>query len=638
MESIDYHNLGLRVGLEIHQQLATKRKLFCHCKPDLIKRDPDRLIIRYMRPTLSETGEIDEASKKEFKKRKKIIYETYYDLCPYEVDEIPPYEVDRESLITALLVARLFKMDVPDILMVSRKQYLDGSVPSGFQRTILVALNGELELSSGKKIGINQICLEEDAARKIKEDERSVTYRVDRLGIPLIEITTDASLNSPDEVLDAALRIGALLRATGKARRGIGTIRQDINVSIKGGARIEIKGVQKPEWFKKLIDNEIQRQLKLIEIKEKLAERGITKEVIMREEPKDITHLFKNTKAKFIKKAISRGEKILGVKLPGFGGLLGIEIQPGKRFGKEFAERVSVIVGLKGIIHTDELPAYGISENDKDNLFKEFSADRERDCVAFVVGPEEKIYDAIVEIKERAIAALYGVPEETRRANPDGTTSFERLIGTAARLYPDTDSPPIFITDDLLREVSEIKVELPWVKIERYVKELGLSEMHAKSIVLSEWGPLFEELLAENVNPKLAAYTIVETFTSLRREGVDVDSIDQDKIKRMFLLVRDGKIAKEAIPDVLTYLAKNPEKDATDAIKALGLERMSIEELEEIIEEVIKENYNLIEERGMGAFSPLMGHVMKRVKGKIDGKTVSEVLRKKINEKLISKK
>jgi len=631
-ESINYDDVGLRVGLEIHQQLSSKRKLFCYCRPELIKDEPEILVVRYMRPTLGETGEMDEAAKKEFKKRKKIIYETYNRLCPYEIDGVPPYHVDEESLKTALLIAKLFRMDIPDVVMVSRKQYLDGSVPSGFQRTILIALHGEMELSNGKKLGITQLCLEEDAARKISENENTVTFRVDRLGIPLVEITTDSTLSTPEEVLDAALRIGAILRATGKVKRGLGTVRQDINVSIKGGARVEIKGVQRPEWFKRLIDNEILRQKKLVEIAEELRKRGITNDNIMKENAKDITKIFEKTKAKFIQKAIKRGEKVFAVRLPGFGGLMGREIQKGKRFGKEFAERVSVIVGLKGIIHTDELPAYGITEEEKKSLFNELNADPEKDCVAFVVGPEDKCLDAIKEIKERALQALKGVPEETRRAHEDGTTSFERPLGTAARLYPDTDSPPIHITKEIIEEIDKIEIEYPWEKIKRYKEQYGLSENRAKEIALSEYSLLFEDLVKAGVNPKLVATTLTETMKALARDGYKVYDIEEEKIKQMFLYVHNGKIAKEAIPDILMALSKDTTKSIDKVIKEIGLEKIGEKELEEIIEQIIQENINLVRERGERAFSPLMGHVMSKVRGKIDGKTVSQKLREKLRK------
>jgi len=632
---INYKEVGLRVGLEIHQQLKSKRKLFCYCKPELIKEEPDKLVIRYMRPTLGETGEIDPTMLKEFKKKRYVVYQVYTDRnCLYEIDEIPPHEVDRESLITALMIARLFKMKIPDVLIVSRKQYLDGSVPSGFQRTILVGLDGYLELSNGKKLGVTHICLEEDAARKISEDKEKIVFRVDRLGIPLIEIGTRPDLNSPEEVLDAALRIGSLLRATRRVIRGLGTIRQDINVSISGGARVEIKGVQRPEWFKLLIDNEIRRQLKLIEISKKLRERGVAHELIRREEPLEVTDVFSNTQAKFIKKALKRGEVVLALKLPGFSGILGEEILPGRRFGKEFAERVSVIVGLAGIIHTDELPAYGISEEEKRELFNKTNADPQRDAVVIVIGPKEKVYEALDEVKERAILALEGVPQETRKANPDGTTSFERPLGTAARLYPDTDSPPIKITRELLNEAEQNLPEYPWVREKRYIKELNLPAPVAKRIVMSDRSELFEDIIKMNISPKLVATVLLDLMTSLRRDGYPVDEISDDKILDLFRIFAQGKISKEAFPDLLMYLSKNPDKSVEDALRSLRVKSISLQELERIIDDIINRNINLLKERGEKAFKPLMGDVMKIVRGKIDGRVVSQTLLRKIRDKL----
>ncbi len=633
--TVSYSDVGLRVGLEIHQQLKSRRKLFCYCKPELIKEEPDFTVIRYMRPTLGETGEIDPTMLKEFKKGRYVVYQVYKDKnCLYEIDEIPPHEVDRESLVTSIMIAKLFKMKIPDILVVSRKQYLDGSVPSGFQRTILVGLEGYLELSNGKKLGITHICLEEDAARKISEDAEKIVFRVDRLGIPLIEIGTKPDLNSPDEVLDAALRIGSLLRATRRVLRGLGTIRQDINVSISGGARVEIKGVQRPEWFKPLIDNEIKRQLKLIELSKVLKDRGVTDEIIREQEPVDVSDVFTDTKAKFIKKALKKGGIVLALRLPGFSNVLGEEILPGRRFGKEFAERVSVIVGLAGIIHTDELPAYGISDKEKQKLFEKTNSDPEKDAVVIVVGPKDKAYAALDEVKERAILALRGVPPETRKANPDGTTSFERPIGTAARLYPDTDSSHIRITADILEEAERKLPEYPWVREEKYIKELRLPPEIAMRIVMSERSELFEDIIKLGVNPKLVATVLIDLMTSLRREGYPIDDISDEKIYDLFKIFKQGKISKEAFPDIIAFLSKNSDKTVGDALRSLKVETISLNELEKIIDQIIERNLHLLKERGERAFKPLMGDVMRVVRGKVDGKIVSQTLQRKIAEKL----
>ena len=628
--SIDYKGVGLRVGLEIHQQLSSLRKLFCFCPPALIDREPDIKIIRFQRPTLSETGEIDPTAVKEFKKKKRIVYETYMDLCLYEIDEKPPEPVDEYALETALLLARIFKMEVPDVLFVSRKQYLDGSVPSGFQRTILVGLNGELVLSNGKKVRITQLCLEEDAARKIRESDEEVVFRVDRLGIPLVEITTGADLESPDEVVECALKIGAILRATRRVRRGLGTIRQDINISIRGGTRVEIKGVQHPEWFKPLIDNEIIRQKNLIEIAKELRKRGVSKEMIMNQQPVDATDVFKRTKARFIQKAIRRGEKVYAIKLPGFGGLLGREIQKNRRFGKEFADRVKVITGLAGIIHTDELPAYGISLEEKEKLFEVVKGDPQSDCVVFVVGPPKKLVEAIEEIKERAVLALDGPPPETRKANPDGTTSFERPLGGAARLYPDTDSPMIEITEEMLDRVSKIPFRFPWDIASEISQKYKLPYDEVYRIVLSPWFQLFEDIIKQNINPRIFLRAI-SIITNLRRKGLDVSNISEEKLMDVIKRVDSGQISKEALEDILEYLSKNPSKTVDDAVIALGLETVGVDTVRCFINKLLKEKRDFIIERGKYAFKPLMGLVMQKYRGKIDGKIVARILKEELD-------
>jgi len=632
---IDYRKVGLKVGLEIHQQLDSPRKLFCFCPPRLIDREPDIRIVRFQRPTLSETGEIDPTAVKEFKKKKRIIYEMYADLCLYEIDEKPPELIDSYALETALLLARIFKMDIPDVLFVSRKQYLDGSVPGGFQRTVLVGLNGELTLSNGKKIRINQLCLEEDAARKIKETVSEVVFRVDRLGIPLVEITTSADLETPEEVVECALKIGAILRATKRVRRGLGTIRQDINISIRNGTRVEIKGVQYPEWFKPLIDNEIIRQLRLIEIATELKRRGVTKEEILNEKPIDVTYIFKKTNARFIRKAISCGEKVYAIKLPGFGGLLGKEIQKNKRFGKEFAERVKIVTGLAGIIHTDEIPAYGISEEERKGLFEATKADYQRDCVVFVVGPEHKVVDAIDEIKERAVLALEGPPPETRKANPDGTTSFERPLGGAARLYPDTDSPPIEITNNLLEKVSKIPFKFPWDMAREISQKYSLPYDEVYRIILSPWSQLFEDAIRRNVDPRLFMRAI-SIMTSLRRKGFDVSNISDEKLMTVMAKVSLGVISKEAMEGILEYLARNPNNTVDDAIASLGIQKVDEQTVRNYIKKLLQEKRSFVIERQKHAFKPLMGIIMKEFRGKIDGKIVARILEEELNKFLKS--
>lgn len=270
MEKMNYKSLEFKCGLEIHQQLET-RKLFCNC-PSLVN-DPNHIdvkVIRRLRPTIGETGEIDIAAKHEFEKGKFFVYEACStSSCLVELDEEPPHPVNKEALQVALQVAKALNADIVDEIQVMRKVVIDGSNTTGFQRTALIARNGFVETSKGK-VRIPIICLEEEAAKRIKEDEISVTFRLDRLGVPLIEIATEPDIIDPDHAKETAEKLGMILRSTGKVKRGIGSIRQDINMSIKNGPRTEIKGFQDLKSIPKVIDNEIKRQLSLLKKGEKV--------------------------------------------------------------------------------------------------------------------------------------------------------------------------------------------------------------------------------------------------------------------------------------------------------------------------------------------------------------------------------
>jgi len=267
LSKVDYQGIGLKVGLEIHQQLDAQMKLFCDCPTRLSLDEPSRTVPRRLRPTQSELGQVDPAALFEFQRGKMILYELDDETtCLVEIDEEPPHRLNPEALEITILTALLFHSIPVDEVQVMRKIVIDGSNTAGFQRTCIAALWGSMEVD-GVTIAINQICLEEDAARKTGESGILTKYRLDRLGIPLIEVTTGPVISSPHQAQEVAFAIGRILRATRKVKRGLGTIRQDLNVSIREGALIEIKGVQKLEVISKVVENEISRQLSLIKIK-----------------------------------------------------------------------------------------------------------------------------------------------------------------------------------------------------------------------------------------------------------------------------------------------------------------------------------------------------------------------------------
>ena len=627
----DYEKLGLKVGLEIHQQLDTKHKLFCNC-PTILRDDkPDTIIIRRLRPTQSELGEVDPAALFEFKRGRTYIYESYNDsICLVEHDEEPPHDLNPEALEIALQIALMLNAKPVDEVHVMRKIVIDGSNTTGFQRTAIIALGGYVEDEEGR-VHIKTICLEEEAARKIKEEGVNVHYRLDRLGIPLIEIATAPEIRNPEQARRVALKIGRLMRITGRVKRGLGTIRQDLNISIKGGARIEIKGVQDLNLIPKIVEYEVQRQLKLLEIRDELRKRGLNEEDI-KDEFYDVTHVFKDTKSKLLRRGLKRGHVIMAIKLPKFSGLLGKEIQPNRRLATEMSERAKFWGGVGGIIHTDELPAYGITIEEVRKLREAVKAESQ-DAIVIVIGPKENCIEALKVVAERAREAIKGVPEETRAANPDGTTRYSRPMPGAARMYPETDVRPIPISEEYIEELKKKLPEPIEVKIEKFIKNYGLSRKLAEEIIDSPKLELFERIVNEvNVQPKLIASTLEYTLRSLMHEGVNVSEIKDEHFIELFKLIEKGRLAKEAIPEVLKWIANNPNKTIANAIKALGIELMSIEEIEALVEEKIKKNLEVVRSRGLKAMGIIMGEVMKIVRGKADGKIVSEIVRRKIQE------
>ncbi|MCE5295524.1 MAG: Glu-tRNA(Gln) amidotransferase subunit GatE, partial [Euryarchaeota archaeon] len=260
------------VGIEIHQQLNTN-KLFCSCPCDLIEEE-GATILRRLRPSQSELGEIDRAVLAQAARKMSFRYQSPRSrCCLVEADEEPPHDADADAMQATLIVSEMTGCKVVDEVHFMRKIVIDGSNTSGFQRTALVAIDGKIDIN-GKKVAIQSVCLEEDAARKVETKGSEITYRLDRLGIPLIEIATGPDMHDPEEVKDVAIRIGSILRATKMVKRGLGTIREDLNVSIPNGARVEIKGAQDLKLLPTYVEREIERQSGLLKIRDELVARG----------------------------------------------------------------------------------------------------------------------------------------------------------------------------------------------------------------------------------------------------------------------------------------------------------------------------------------------------------------------------
>ena len=632
LSASDYEKIGLKVGLEIHQQLNTSAKLFCKCKPELFKEEQEITFLRRLRPTQSELGQIDPAAYFEFQKGVKILYEANRTTsCLVEMDEEPPHPLNIEAVEIALTVAMMVNAKPVDEIHVMRKTVIDGSNTTGFQRTCVVALNGEIKVGE-KNIPIQHVSLEEDAARKTGEGQSdTIRYRIDRLGIPLIEVATAPVINSPKETQEVAFAIGRILRTTGRVMRGLGTIRQDLNISIPKGALTEIKGVQELEVVSLVVEYEVQRQLNLLNISEELTKSGAKEEEI-RQEFFDVTNIFNQTKCKVIRKALDKNQPVLAVKLPKFKGFLKRELMPNFHLGTEMADRARFWGRVGGIFHTDEMPAYGITTEEIEELKKAVKAE-EHDAIVFVADNMGNAKDALKAVAERAREAIKGIPEETRGSNPDGTTRYMRPRPGAARMYPETDIPPTRIPEDYIKRISSGLPEPPEKKLQRLMKDYKLNQKLVKQILDSEHDELFATIAKESrVSPTTVAVFLTETLKALKREGIQVERVPENQIREIFRSLSAGKTTKEAIPEIFTWLSKHEDKEVQEAIDSIGLKILTQEELEKIIDRAIENNRKFVEERGAKAFSLLMGVVMKEVRGKVNADAVSELLRKKLEQ------
>ena len=630
--TIDYAKVGLKVGLEIHQQLNVNSKLFCNCPPELFKEDPEITFLRRLRPTQSELGQVDPAAYFEFQKGVRILYEANRESsCLVEMDEEPPHPISIDAVEVVLTASLMMNMQPVDEIHVMRKTVIDGSNTTGFQRTCIVALDGWIKVGE-KVIPIQAASLEEDAARKTgtQNDGKTIRYRIDRLGIPLIEVATAPVIYSPQEAQEVAYAIGRILRDTGKVMRGLGTIRQDLNVSLLKGALTEIKGVQELELISTVVEYEVQRQLGLINIKEELSKRGTNAESL-KPDFVNVSAIFKETKSKVIRKAVNKNQKVMAVKLPCFAGLLGLELMPNFRFGTELSDRAKFWGRVGGIFHTDEMPNYDITPEEVQATRKAVLA-VEGDAVVFVADTPENVVDALKAVVERCQEALVGVPAETRTAKDDGTTHYMRPRPGAARMYPETDIPPQTITDQL---VDKIKANLPEpadIKLARLIKQYNLNEKLAKQLIDSEYNILFEVAAKESgVAGSTVAAFLTETVKALKRDRVEVDNVTDNQILSIFKAVGAGELAKEAIADVFSWLSKNEGEKLQSAVTALGLEMFTESDLASIIDQVFEANKEQVDKLGKNAFGVLMGASMKEVRGKANPELVAKLLKERLN-------
>ncbi len=622
-EQFDYRALGLVCGIEIHQQLDTASKLFCGCPTKHREvEDSNFEFFRYLRPARSELGEIDRAALEEVLVSRRFLYKSYDTTCLVEADEEPPSEINPEALGITLVIARLLKMKIVDEVHTMRKTVIDGSNTSGFQRTAYIGSDGSIDTSCGP-VGMGILCLEEEAARIIDDRGDELIYSLDRLGIPLVEIGTAPDIVSPAHAREVAQHLGMILRSTGRVKRGLGTIRQDVNVSVARGARVEVKGVQDLNLIDKIVELEVMRQVELLGIKDALQSKNASAD----QRIWDVTTLFASTGSKVLVRSLEGGGVVLACRLPGFDGFVGREVQPGRRLGTEMSDRAKR-AGVGGIFHTDELPAYGITADEVESL-KALLAAGDDDCVVMVTGPKDRAEKALQAVIVRAGEALKGVPEETRRALPDGASEYMRPLPGSARMYPETDVPSVVVTKEMLDGL--VLPELFRERAERFERQYGLNKELSSVMAASPNYQLFEELVAGyEVQPSIVVRALETIPIELAREGAPVARLTDQHYRDSFALVSQGMIAKEGLVELLRALAEHPEKGAAEAATAAGLAGVDKAGVESVVHQVVASKADLVRSKGERSSGPLMGLVMKELRGKADGAIVSAILKREI--------
>ena len=628
MQSEDYETVGFKSGLEIHQQLLTSKKLFCRCPAGRYSEQYDAEILRHMRPTLSELGEYDGTALMEFKTKKEIIYRIHRDtVCTYEMDDTPPFQINEEALDSALAIGMLYDSTIVDELHIARKQYLDGSIPTGFQRTAIVCVGGAIPFN-GREVRIIQLSIEEDSCREVSDIGHDRVYLTDRLGMPLIETVTGADMRTPQEVAEVAEICRRLARSTGRVRTGIGAARQDVNVSVTGGTRIEIKGVPRIPMIPLLTYHEAMRQWNLLRLREELKQRGITPETF-RSSSEDVTKLVRKSRFLPIQEALAAEKLVHCVVLRGFRGLLRWQTQTDTFFSKEISDRVRVVAcltTLPNIIHSDS-PSETLSSSEWQSVRKAVSA-TEEDTLVLVWGDSRDVATGVKEITIRAREAALGIPSETRQALRDGTNGFERILPGPDRMYPDTDLPPKRITEERLEQIRQTLPDPIWNR-ETWYRSLGVPSDCVLSLSMSRFAGLFEQSVRDwKLDPCQVAVLLIQHPKRLRKKGLHPERISVDAMSLLLKAWAENRATREGL-----MLAM---EDAAGVESGLG----------QMLPPLCSEDYAVtVLERarsfGDGTFlrnpakrhEVLMGIAMKTLRGRIGGSSVASLLSTLLTEK-----
>jgi glutamyl-tRNA(Gln) amidotransferase subunit E len=636
--------IKLKVGFEIHQQLSTKSKLFCNCRCEE-SRNYETIFMRKLRPTHSELGTFDPAALFEYKKMRMIKYHASAgSSCLVEADEEPPQEMNKEALETALIFSLALHSRVADEIHTMRKIVIDGSNTSGFQRTMLVAHGGYIDVN-GEKVKIQSICLEEDAAKLLSDDGSIREYGLDRLGIPLVEIALEPITGSPEELMQVALSMGRLLRSSKRVTRGLGSIRQDVNISVNDGGVVEVKGVQQLDQLIRVIKYEMLRQHGLILIAQKLKKERRVNEIGVGDRIEDVTDILRNSSSKIVKRSLTCDEGVdddnskgvfKAIRVKGFAGMIRFEPYPEIRIGKQLSELVR-FYGLGGIFHSDELPNYGISEEEVIAISKRLEMAADVDAFVIIGGIRDKVEFAVESIIRRLKMALIGVPSETRSATLDGKTIFSRPRPGAARMYPETDIPPIQINNSVIDSLID-KVPKSWDEnVNTLARKYSLNRKHAEQIFDSNYLGIFEEIASlTKVQPTFIVSKLTEDLINFERQGLDTTVLTDEIIIDVFRRLDAGTIARESIALIFEKILRKESITIDQVIEGLGITTISDQEMEMTIDKVLEENMPVIRAKGMASLGMLMGRSMSVLRGKIDGQKINSTLRKKLEQLMMS--
>ena len=634
MSEFSINDVGLKVGLEIHQQLATNKKLFCNCRP-IESEEYYMKFQRKLRAVKSELGEYDPAALFEKSKSKTIMYYANPESsCLVEQDEEPPHNLDKDAKDLVLVIASSLNSKIFSEIYPMRKTVIDGSNTAGFQRTMLFSQGGQIDVD-GDKIGVQSICLEEDSGKLLGDKGNIREYSLDRLGIPLVEIALEPVEVDSKKIKKIALSLGRLLRSTKKVTRGIGSIRQDVNVSVKdGGGVVEVKGVQQLDQLEKVVEFEAKRQHGLVKIAEKLKNsnfEGISKDGDIF----DITEDWKSCKSKIVQKALKDNSVIKAIKIENFSGMFGYSPYEGIRLGKEIGQLVK-FYGIGGVFHSDELPDYGIDDEDI-SIVKNILKIKENDAFLIIAAPSSKIDFAIDSIINRLVEAKKGVPAETRLATQTGETVFLRPRPGASRMYPETDIPPILVTSDELKN-AEKNIPKSWDKsLLELQKKYDLNPQLSEQIFDSRYIELFEKIIERTkVSPTFVASILCSSITKLERNGLNSKSLKNEDIVKSFQLLEQGKIAKETIEIIFENIMAGKSNTIEEALKNASIEAVDEADLEKIIEDIVEKNLEIVKNQKERSMGPLMGIAMKELRGKVSGEMINKLLLKNIKKKLAS--